>query len=93
MIKLRRADRHVKRDYPDAIAIITIGSHEAQLNQKDIEKLHKLLKNYLLWKNPSFIKISFQATNVGGMKSKRSARDELSKPWKFDTGYNASKTT
>ncbi len=46
MIKLRKANRHEKKDYPTAVATITIGNHEAQLTQKDIDLLHGKLNKF-----------------------------------------------
>ncbi len=48
MIKLRKANRHEKKDYPNALATIIVGKHEAQLTQKDIESLHSKLNKFAI---------------------------------------------
>lgn len=39
MVKIRKANKQEIKDYPNAVATITIGRHEAQLTKNDIDKL------------------------------------------------------
>ena len=48
MIKLRKANKHEKKDYPNAVVTITVGTHEAQLTQKDIDLLHSKLNKFAI---------------------------------------------
>jgi hypothetical protein len=48
MLKLRKANRTEKKDFPNAVATITIGRHEAQLTQKDIDLLHSKLNKFAI---------------------------------------------
>ncbi len=46
-MKLRKVNRIEKKDYPNAVVTITIGGHEAQLTQKDVDLLYDKLNEFV----------------------------------------------
>ena len=48
MIKLKKIDSRDGKDFPDAIATLTVGSHEAQLTRDDLDKLQVQLNKFAI---------------------------------------------
>lgn len=47
MVQIRKVNKQEKKDYPDSVAVIIIGRHEAVLLQKDIDKLFNELSEMI----------------------------------------------